>query len=986
MVPRFAARCIRVLLVSASFPLALDAQGASPTPPAARKPLTIADYSRWRNIESAEISPDGKWVAYALRFANTLPVDGKPSLQILNLDSNQQVEVPNAHTPSFSADSRWIAYQVDSVPARGGRGAANAAPPVDSSAAAATPGATTPGGGRAAGGGALPPRMELRELASGRTQSWQRMQSGDFNTTATHLILRRRAAAGAGRGAGPAPAPAPAGPNAARGTDAVVHELASGRSLFLGSVGDISFNRQGDLLAYTVDAQVRDGNGLFMIDLRSGRTHVLDNDTLQYNRLAWSDDGNRLAVLKGRPVERMRERDNVLIALSNLRTLRDDPEVAPSRLDPSSAAGFPKGFVVSDRAPLSWSEDGRRVFLGIIPQTAGPDTTRRRSTDSIADVDIWRTDDERIQSQQMIQAESERNFTFRQAFDVADSRYITLTDSAMRAIEISLDGTWGVGRDARAYVSDYKRPAADFYRVNTATGERTLMMKGQLTGQFALGISPDGKNYLYWKDNRFQAYDLEAATARTLGSGTNGFINTEFDYPGPRPAYGVVGYTPDGRNVIVAQRYDLVLIPLDGSAATRNLTMATGARRELRFRPVRTEPIDSAAPRRVRSRQEIDVTKPITLTAYGEYTKKAGFYRLDGTELKELLLEDAAFGTPVRAATADRFLFTRQTFTEFPDLRVSGPTFADSRKISDANPQQAEYLWGRRVLFDYRNRDGVRLQGILALPDDYKQGEKRPMIVSFYEKNSQNMHRYTPPSFVTGMGTIPVEALSRGYITMYADVHFRTGSSHSDMLEGVEAATKKVIELGYADPKKIAVHGHSYSGEGAAFIGTRSKMFAAVGMGAGVTDLYSDFSQSWGWSYQVTGGSGANGNEYYLFGQGRWGKSPWEDPELYRFESALAHAPNAVAPFLIMHGTADPTVSFSEGMNFYNALRFNGKKAVMLAYPGEGHGLRGLANRRDLTIRYFQFFDHYLKGAPAPKWMTDGVPYIVKDAVRGDPK
>jgi dipeptidyl aminopeptidase/acylaminoacyl peptidase len=87
-----------------------------------------------------------------------------------------------------------------------------------------------------------------------------------------------------------------------------------------------------------------------------------------------------------------------------------------------------------------------------------------------------------------------------------------------------------------------------------------------------------------------------------------------------------------------------------------------------------------------------------------------------------------------------------------------------------------------------------------------------------------------------------------------------------------------------------------------------------------------------------------------------------------------------------MHGTADPTVSFTEGMNFYNALRYNGKTAVMLAYPGEGHGLRGLANRRDLTIRYFQFFDHYLKGAAAPKWMTDGVPFIVKDAVRGDPR
>jgi dipeptidyl aminopeptidase/acylaminoacyl peptidase len=461
-------------------------------------------------------------------------------------------------------------------------------------------------------------------------------------------------------------------------------------------------------------------------------------------------------------------------------------------------------------------------------------------------------------------------------------------------------------------------------------------------------------------------------------------VNEEYDYPGPRPSYGVAGYTSDGRTAIVQQRYDLWLVPLDGGPAT-SLTKGIGTEREVRFRHLRIEPIDSAAPRRARTGDEIDLSKPVTLSAYGESTKKAGYYRLEDGEMKELVYDDAIFSTPVRAAHADRFLFTRQTFTEFPDLRIAGADLRKAKTITAVNPQQSEYTWGRRVLFDYILRDGVKLQGVLSLPEDYEPGEKRPMLVSFYEKNSQNLHRYAMPSFLTGMGSLPVEALSRGYITMLADVHFRTGSSHSDMLEAVEAATRKVIEMGYADPERIGVHGHSYGGEGAAFIGTRSRLFAAVGMGAGVTDLYSDFSQSWGWSYQVSGGSGANGSGYYLYGQGRWGKSPWDDPELYRSESALANAPNATAPFLIMHGTADPTVAFSEGMNFYNALRYNGKNAVMLAYPGEGHGLRGLANRRDLTIRYFQFFDHHLKGEPAPKWMTDGVPFLVKDTIR-EPK
>ena len=157
------------------------------------------------------------------------------------------------------------------------------------------------------------------------------------------------------------------------------------------------------------------------------------------------------------------------------------------------------------------------------------------------------------------------------------------------------------------------------------------------------------------------------------------------------------------------------------------------------------------------------------------------------------------------------------------------------------------------MLFDFKNKDGMRLQGILALPDDYKPGEKRPMLVNFYEKNSQNMHRYNAPSYLTGMGSSPIEAVSEGYITMLPDVYFHTGASHSDMLECVEAATRKVIEMGYADPKRIGINGHSYGGEGAAFIGTRSRLFAAVGMGAGVTDLYSDFNQNWGWSYQVHG-------------------------------------------------------------------------------------------------------------------------------------
>ncbi|MGH7524116.1 MAG: prolyl oligopeptidase family serine peptidase, partial [Gemmatimonadales bacterium] len=834
-------------------------------------------------------------------------------------------------------------------------------------------------------------RFELRDLATGKVESWQDVQSGAFSPTGTHLLLRRRPVTAGGTSAAPGGAPG-AGAGGGRGggtgapdgkgNDALLHDLTTGHSLFLGSVEDAVFSRTGDLLAYTVGAAIRDGNGLFVIDLKTGTTHVLDNDAMVYSHPTFTDDGRGLAVLKAKDLPKLREHAVLLEAFPDVRAaFTSDPEPArPVILEPTKVADFPHGFVLSDRAPLSWSDDNHRVFVSMMPQTAAADTSRHRNADSVADVDVWRAQDERVQSYQMARAEADLNFGFREAFDVATGKFIRLADSTMKELEVAPDGRWAVGRDIRGYISDYEPPRADIYRVNTATGERTLMLKSELIGPHVVGISPDGKHYLYWKENKYQDYLLNSATTRTLATAsTPSFIDTEFDHPGPKPAFGVAGYAKNGSGVIVEHRYDLWLLPYDGSAP-RVLTAGVGSKQEIKFLPVRLDPIDPAAPRAERDGRTFDLSQPLTLSAYGEWTKKDGFYRLAGGALTPLVFEDASFSTPVKAAHADRYLLTRQTFAEFPDLRIAGPGLADSRKITDANPQQAEFLWGHRVLFDYKIKDGTHLQGILALPDDYQPGQKRPMIVSFYEKNSQNMHHYTAPSYLTGMGSLPMEAVSRGYITMFADVHFHTGSSHSDMLEAVEAATRKIIELGYADPKHIGLNGHSYGGEGAGFIATRSRMFAAVGVGAGVSDLYSDFAQSWGWSYQITAGaSGQNGLDYYLYGQGRWGFSPWDKPDVYHFESSLTHAPEATAAILIMHGTADPTVSFMEGLKFYTALRYNKKDATMLAYLNEGHGLRGLANRRDLTIRYFQFMDHYLKGAPAPKWMTEGVPYLVKD-------
>jgi dipeptidyl aminopeptidase/acylaminoacyl peptidase len=945
-----------------------------------KKALNIDEYSRWRSISGSAISGDGNWVVYELRQTNLPTSDARPTLHILHVDSNRDISIANASGGTFSGDSKWVAYSIEPPGGRGGRGGRGGAGAAGGNAPAgggAPPGGNTQPGGQGRGGNAQAPaaprRVELRNLATNALRSWEDISSFSFSTGSGHLVLRRRAAGG----------------NANfRGADVVLHNLNTGRDVLMGSVGDLAFNERGDMLAYTVDASVRDGNGLFIMDPQTGSITPLDNDAKNYNRLTWNEAGSGLAVLKGLPVERMRERDNILLIYPDVRAALQDPALAPVKLD-NKAAGFPANWVVSDRGALDWSDNGKLIFFSVKAQVATPDTSGRRGADFVANVDIWNTRDERIQSVQMIRADADQNATFRQAVEISSGKFIKLADSTMRDISFTRDGRWGIGQDARAYASDYERPRADIYRVNTATGERTLMLKGHLTAGSG-GTSPDGRYYLYWKDNHYHAYDLDANSSQVITRNVPvSFVDMEYDNPGPRPPYGVAGYAKDGKSVLLEHRYDVWVVSLDGSAPPRALTGGLGAKNETRFTYLRSEG-DSASSGGGGGRgggpggasAGIDLTRPMLFSAYGQWSKKSGFYELRDGQMKEIVYEDASWGNPTKAAKADRYLVTRQTFAEFPDLRISGPDFSSSRKITDANPHHVEYNWGRRILFDYTNKNGVRLQGTLAIPDDYRPGEKRPMLVNFYEKNSQNLHRYMSPTYLSGMGSLPVEALTRGYLLMQPDVHFRTGSSHTDMLECVEAAVKKVIAMGYVDPKRIGINGHSYGGEGAAFIGTRSKMFAAVGMGAGVTDLYTDFSHNWGWSYSVTGGSGANGNNYYIYGQGRWGTNPWDSPELYRNESAITHVRDAVAPFLIMHGTSDPTVAFQEGLRFYNALRFNKKEAVLLAYPGEGHSLRGLANRRDLTIRYMQFFDHYLRGAPAPKWITDGVPFLAKDGTK----
>ncbi|MEO0877369.1 MAG: prolyl oligopeptidase family serine peptidase, partial [Bacteroidota bacterium] len=80
------------------------------------------------------------------------------------------------------------------------------------------------------------------------------------------------------------------------------------------------------------------------------------------------------------------------------------------------------------------------------------------------------------------------------------------------------------------------------------------------------------------------------------------------------------------------------------------------------------------------------------------------------------------------------------------------------------------------------------------------------------------------------------------------------------------------------------------------------------------------------------------------------------------------------------HGTADKVVQWEHSFGFYSILRYLKKPVVFLSYVGEGHGLRKEENRLDIQRRLKAYFDHYLKGAEAEKWMLEETPYIPQEA------
>lgn len=937
----------------------------------AQKPLEAPDYGVWESVRgSGTLSPDGKWIAYTVSR-----VDGKSEIRLHNLASDAKQTFEYASRGTFSDDGRWFGYLIG-VSEEKREKLTKAKKPVRM-------------------------KFALRRLETGETHEVDAVQSFSFSDDGAFVAMRRYKAK-----------------TKKGGGDVVVRHLDDESEISFGNVGSHRWSERGSLLAMVIDTDDQVGSGVSLYDAERGIMRSLDSSKARYTSLTWRDDSADLAFLRITKHDKDAEEQpsHVVVAWRDL-----DAWGTKTTYDHRTDESFPADMRVMTN--LRWHDEGDAVFFGIRdwerkpepkkdekgdaedpedeaekraknsddetdagddasdeqdkpdsargarvePRKDEPKKSLRDSMKENAGVDVWHAKDVNIIPRQKKTAAADRNKSQLCAFWLDDEEFVRLGDETVDSVSLLEGSAHALGRDTTRHerLGMFGPYLFDAYVIETRTGKRTRVLEKH---KFAYGSSPDGRYVLYVKNDAWHSYDVKTGRHHDLTSKLDGtFVNDERGVlTDEKPPYGVAGWTLDGA-VIINGRYDLWRILPDGSHA-RRLTKGTVSRTRYRV-------VDLDA-----DEDHIDATEPVYVSIYGDTTKKSGFGRLDVHEgkLESLIYADAHLSSLQKAKNADVFAYAAQTSLDSPDIFVAGSGLAKPRQISNTNPQQKDYAWSPRAeLVDYENEHGVDLQGALFYPAGYEPGKKYPMIVYIYEMRSQNLHRYTAPSERRPYN--PSVFTTQGYFVYQPDIVYRPQNPGISALECVVPAVKAVLAKGDVDPARVGLVGHSWGAYQTAFIVSRSNMFAAGVAGAPLTNMMS-MSMSIYWN------SGGTDARIFHESQGRMDKPFWQDVETYIANSPIFGMDTLETPLLVAFGDEDGAVDWHQGIEMYNAARLASKQFVMLVYEGENHGLRKKPNQVDYHWRVREWFDHYVKGKKAPKWITEGTSYLEREDELRDKK
>jgi dipeptidyl aminopeptidase/acylaminoacyl peptidase len=932
--------------------------------PGAKRPLTYDVVDAWRSIQGTQLSDDGQWLAYALTAPGE---DGE--LVVRNLRTGRQFRHPRGTAPEITPDGRFVVFTIAQSKADEER---------DRQARRRSENENG-GEGRGRGGRAsdarTPPKtgLGIMALADGRVVAVESVGSfalpeassawlAYYKGSAAASGARADAAGRRGRGVAP-PATSTAeqtprqGAHERRkepGADLVVRNLVSGDEITISDVVEYEWDRRGNWLAYTTSSTDGAADGAFARRTSDGSVRTLLTGGGHYKGLAFDDAGAQLAFLS--------DQADYAQPVSPYRLyLWRVSDAAAVELVSAATPGILKGMVVSEYAAPRFSRDGARVFFG----TGPPPAAARAADDKTADpikVDLWHYKDPLLQPMQRIREQQERERSYTAVVHLADKRVVQLATPEVPAIVTGEDPARLIATSDMPYRQElsWDQSYADVYVLDVKTGQPQRVLEHW--GSNATTMSPGGKYVLYFDERTGHWYTYRAADGArvNLTERIGVSFQQENDTPNLPGPYGLAGWTADDRSVLLYDKYDIWEIRPDGTSS-RMITGGEGRRQQLVFRYRALDPDERVVP----------AAAPLLLSTTDDRTRATGFYRLAAlastTPPEKVVMLDKAFGGVTKAKHADTVVFTLSRFEEFPDLWTSDTSFRDLKQVSNANPQQAEFVWGRSELIDYVNADGKKLRAILTRPDNFDPSRKYPLMVYIYEELTQGLHTYATPNVGTSIN-LP-RYVSNGYVLLRPDIVYDTGYPGESAEKCVIPAVNTVVGMGFIDPKRIGIQGHSWGGYQITHLITRTTMFRAVEAGAAVSNMISAYGG-------IRWGTGMSRAFQYERTQSRIGAPPWDAPLQFIENSPIFWIKKIQTPYLTIHNDEDDAVPWQQGIEFFTAMRRLGKEAYMFTFNGEKHGLRNRDNMKYWTVHMDEFFDHYLLGAPRPEWMDKGVSYL----------
>jgi dipeptidyl aminopeptidase/acylaminoacyl peptidase len=748
------------------------------------------------------------------------------------------------------------------------------------------------------------------------------------------------------------------------GTELVLRELESGEAFTFNFVTGFEFDSLSNYLAYTV-VDTANQNGLHLFDLSAKESLVIEqSESGLFGNLTWEPKKSDLAYTTVTYDTSFTESDATL-KLWTSRNKRVSTLVSPDEVD--------EEFALRSRNRLQFTHDGDRLFFSLRdremvnlenePEEDEDEEIDIYDIESIIDgrgLDIWHGDDPQIKTQEKITWNRRKNHLYTAVYHFGRrANWVQLADKTVPMVQISQNANVALAFNDQPYQRErtWDGTYRDWYTVDLKSGEKTQFLTHYRS--FAQ-LSPVGNFAVYYEDEHWFLYDVKKGSTRNLTEAIDTpFSNEDHDYPYPVPGYGVAGWTAKDAHVLINDKYDI------WSFNTRNgvASNITGGAGRAENRIFRIEEVDE-------DRSTFGANEEILLSSYHDLNKNFGFYstRINDTEVTQLLEEDKKFTFVAKAANSDAILYKREAYDEFPNLWV-----ADSWKFGEYEQHthlhedlHERWNWGKAELVDWLSTDGTYMQGIVIKPDNYDPEKRYPIMTYYYRFFTDRLHDFNEPR--TNHRPVFAQYVSDDYVVFLPDVRFEIGRPGFAATKSVVPGVQKLVELGIADPAKLGLHGHSWSGYQTAFIVTQTDIFDAAVSGAPVSNMTSAYGG-------IRWASGLARSFQYEQTQSRIGESLVEAPLKYIENSPVFYADQITTPMLIQHGDDDGAVPWYQSIEMYIAMRRYNKDVIFLQYHGEPHHLQRFENKLDYAIRMKEYFDYYLKGVGEPEWILSGEKY-----------